>query len=67
MTDLSYEVVVNHEGQYSIWDAERVPPPGWHVVGKRGSKDECLAYINKVWTDVTPLSIRQRAERGREP
>jgi len=53
-----YAVVVNHEEQYSIWLADRVPPAGWRAVGKQGLKDECLAYIDEVWTDMRPLSIR---------
>jgi MbtH protein len=56
-----YSVVVNDEEQYSIWLADRTPPLGWHEVGQRGSKTVCLAYINEVWTDMRPLSLRARA------
>ena len=55
-----YNVVMNHEEQYSIWPAERENPRGWTTVGKTGPKDECLAYIKEVWTDMRPLSLRQR-------
>ena len=54
-----YQVVVNDEEQYSIWAADRQPPPGWRVVGKEGPKSECLAYIETVWTDMRPLSLRK--------
>ena len=60
--DTTYKVVVNHEEQYSIWFAERENPAGWSDAGKHGSKAECLAYIEKVWTDMRPLSLRERAE-----
>ena len=61
-----YEVVVNHEEQYSIWTAERQPPSGWKTVGKQGLKADCLAYIEEVWTDMRPLSLRkQMAEMER--
>jgi MbtH protein len=53
-----YKVVVNHEGQYSIWFADAANPPGWEDAGKRGTKEECLAYIEEVWTDMRPLSLR---------
>ena len=53
-----YNVVVNDEEQYSIWPASRESPLGWKVVGKTGSKAECLAYIDEVWTDMRPLSLR---------
>jgi MbtH protein len=57
-----YKVVVNHEEQYSIWPADRENPLGWRDVGTVGNKSECLAYINEVWTDMRPLSVRRRAE-----
>jgi MbtH protein len=57
-----YKVVVNHEEQYSIWPAHRENPLGWTDVGKSGPKDECLAYIKEVWTDMRPLSLRKKME-----
>ena len=57
-----YKVVVNHEEQYSIWPADRENPLGWRDVGKSGPKAECLAYIEEVWTDMRPLSLRQHME-----
>lgn len=57
-----YKVVINHEEQYSIWFAERECPLGWREVGKRGIKSECLAYIKEVWTDMRPLSLRQKMD-----
>jgi MbtH protein len=62
-TDLTtYKVVVNHEEQYSIWPADRDNPPGWREVGVSGSKEECLAHVEKVWTDLRPLSLRRQME-----
>jgi MbtH protein len=55
-----YKVVMNHEEQYSIWPAERQNPAGWTDVGKTGLQQECLAYIEEVWTDMRPLSLRKR-------
>jgi len=57
-----YVVVVNHEEQYSIWPSERALPPGWTDSGKRGPKSECLSYINEVWTDMRPLSLRRKMD-----
>ncbi|MEU4580077.1 MbtH family protein [Nonomuraea sp. ATR24] len=51
-------VVVNHEEQYSVWTADREPPPGWRATGFAGTKEECLAHIETVWTDMRPLSAR---------
>lgn len=57
-----YRVVVNHEEQYSIWPERRQPPAGWRDAGKIGSKAECLEYIDEVWTDMRPLSLRKKME-----
>lgn len=57
-----YKVVVNHEEQYSIWQALRQNPLGWNDVGKSGLKQECLDYIKEVWTDMRPLSLRKKME-----
>lgn len=56
---MTYQVVVNHEEQYSIWPVELEIPSGWRPVGVTGTKEECLAHIDEVWTDITPLSVRQ--------
>ena len=57
-----YKVVVNHEEQVPIWPADREIALGWHDVGRSGPKDECLAYIKEVWTDMRPLSLRKKME-----
>lgn len=57
-----YKAVVNDEEQYSIWRAERENPPGWRDAGKVGLKGECLDYIEQVWTDMRPLSLRKAME-----
>ncbi len=59
-----YKVVVNHEEQYSIWPADRENALGWKDVGKSGLKEECLAYIKEVWTDMRPLSLRQKMDES---
>ena len=56
----AYRVVLNHEEQYSIWPTDRPNPDGWSDEGTRGTKDECLARIEEVWTDMCPLSLRQQ-------
>jgi MbtH protein len=60
--NLVWKVVLNDEEQYSIWPADRENASGWHDAGKRGSKAECLEYIEQVWTDMRPLSLRRAME-----
>jgi MbtH protein len=59
-----HAVVMNHEEQYSIWPADRELPLGWRNTGKTGTKDECLAHIDEVWTDMRPLSLRRAMENA---
>jgi len=54
----TYQVVRNDEEQYSIWPADSDLPPGWQSEGTTGTKDECLARISAVWTDMRPRSLR---------
>ena len=59
-----YKVVVNHDEQYSIWFANRELPLGWNEVGKSGTKEECLQYIEEVWIDMRPLSLRKKMDEA---
>jgi MbtH protein len=54
-----YNVVINDEGQYSIWRAQRQIPAGWRLEGVSGNKQACLEHIRSVWSDMRPLSLRR--------
>jgi len=58
------KVVLNDEEQYSIWPSDRDNPDGWHDAGFAGTKDECLAHIEQVWTDMRPRSLREAMKVG---
>jgi MbtH protein len=60
--DRTYRVVLNDEEQYSIWWADREMPAGWRAEGTEATRDECLAHIGEIWTDMRPLSLRLRME-----
>ncbi|HVQ92283.1 MAG TPA: MFS transporter [Mycobacteriales bacterium] len=57
-----YEVLRNDEDQYSLWLAGQEVPAGWHRVGREGSKEECSAYVDEVWTDMRPRSLREQMD-----
>lgn len=66
-TQEHYTVVINAEEQYSIWPTFKKVPAGWKEVGFQGLKDSCLAYIQEIWKDMRPLSLRKKiAERKGE-
>nr|WP_316203121.1 MbtH family NRPS accessory protein [Bradyrhizobium sp. SZCCHNRI30512] len=58
----TYLVVINHEEQYSIWLKDTTLPAGWAAVGKEGTKSDCLQFIDEVWTDMRPLSLRKKMQ-----
>jgi MbtH protein len=60
-----YFVVVNDEEQYSIWPSVKPMPFGWRSVGPERSKEQCLAHIEEVWTDMRPLSLRRAMDEAR--
>lgn len=60
----AYVVVVNDEEQYSIWRAGAGLPPGWRAEGTTGSREDCLEHIDRVWTDMRPLSLRRAMEQA---
>lgn len=70
-TDEMYVVVRNDEEQYSIWRSGRSVPAGWERVGDPASREDCLARIGELWTDMRPASLRRAmsasAEKQRTP
>ncbi|WP_326589955.1 MbtH family protein [Streptomyces brevispora] len=66
MTDTqeTYVVVRNDEEQYSIWRSERPVPAGWTPVGEPGSREDCLARIGELWTDMRPAGLRAAMSRS---
>jgi MbtH protein len=55
--DASYLVLVNYEGQHSMWPELIGVPAGWHVAFGGSRRQECLDYIAANWTDIMPSSL----------
>jgi MbtH protein len=55
--DARYLVVVNHELQHALWPAFADLPAGWSVALPAASRQECLAYVERHWTDLRPASL----------
>jgi MbtH protein len=55
--DASYLVVVNDESQHALWPALAELPAGWTVALPAASRQECLAYVERHWTDLRPQSL----------
>ncbi len=52
-------VLVNDEGQHSLWPTFVDVPAGWRIVHNADSRAACLAYIEKNWTDMRPISLQK--------
>jgi uncharacterized protein YbdZ (MbtH family) len=53
----TFLVLVNEEGQYSLWPAFAEVPDGWTIVHTEGTRAACLEFIETNWTDMRPKSL----------
>ena len=52
-----YHVLINDEGQHSLWPSFVEVPEGWTIIHKSDTRGACLEFINKKWTDLRPNSL----------
>jgi MbtH protein len=50
----AFVVLVNHQGQHSLWPATAEIPAGWSVTCEQNGRQACIEYIDKNWTDMRP-------------
>jgi len=55
--DGRYVVLVNDEGQHSLWPTFAEIPPGWEKVFGEAGRQACLDYVEESWTDMRPKSL----------
>ncbi|MNC25499.1 MbtH-like protein [compost metagenome] len=63
MSETTVKVLVNDEEQYSLWPGYLPVPGGWRETGTTGSREDCLAYVREVWTDMRPRSLREQMDQ----
>jgi uncharacterized protein YbdZ (MbtH family) len=56
-TDANFFVLVNDEGQHSLWPVFAEVPAGWTVVRGEASRESCVDYVERNWTDMRPKSL----------
>jgi MbtH protein len=62
--DATFRVLINEEGQYSLWPTFATVPDGWSVALADADRQTCLTYVEEHWTDMRPKSLAGRmAER----
>lgn len=62
-----YKVLVNDKEQYSIWPADRENPTGWQDAGFKGTRGECLVFLDKVWEKMRRFSLKPKPTPGATP
>jgi MbtH protein len=53
----TYHVLVNGEGQHSLWPSFIEVPAGWTIIHGSDSRAACLEFVNKNWTDMRPNGL----------
>jgi MbtH protein len=61
----SYLVLVNDEGQHSLWPSFIEIPTGWQQTYGPDSRAECLRIVDERWTDLRPKSLIVEQQRSR--
>ncbi|MFE9450311.1 MbtH family protein [Streptomyces sp. NPDC006739] len=54
---IEHLVLVNDEGQHSLWPAFAEVPAGWTVVHGPTRREDCVRYVDEQWTDMRPKSL----------
>ncbi|NLU68794.1 MbtH family protein [Streptomyces sp. HNM0574] len=60
--DGTYLVLVNDEGQHSLWPSFAQVPAGWRAALEESDRETALAYIDTHWTDMRPRGLARAAE-----
>jgi MbtH protein len=62
--DHTYFVLVNDEGQHSLWPAFATIPDGWQAVFGEQPRQACLDYVEERWVDMRPNSLIKAMDRA---
>ncbi|OBK21745.1 protein mbtH [Mycobacterium asiaticum] len=54
----TFLVLVNSEGQHSLWPSSIDVPAGWDVAFGTDTRSNCLDFVEQNWTDMRPASLR---------
>ncbi|MET7801774.1 MbtH family protein [Streptomyces decoyicus] len=58
-----YHVLVNDEGQHSLWPVFAETPAGWTVAHGPAARQDCLDYVERNWTDMRPKSLVEAMDK----
>lgn len=55
--NLTFLVLKNAQGEYSLWPEFHALPTGWDVQYGADTRAACIAYIEKHWTSIHPFQL----------
>ncbi|MBT2599336.1 MbtH family protein [Oceanobacillus sp. ISL-73] len=58
--DGNYYVLINDEGQYSLWPDFIQIPEGWDIAYGPEGLTNCQNYIEDNWEDLLPTSLKKK-------
>ncbi|GGR29840.1 MbtH family protein [Streptomyces netropsis] len=62
--DGTFHVLVNDEGQYSLWPSFSPVPAGWTPALSDADRQSAVAFVEEHWTDMRPRSLREASVGG---
>jgi len=62
--DAQYCVLVNDEGQHSLWPSFAEIPGGWNQVLGPAERGACVEYVRVNWTDMRPRSLVEQLDHS---
>jgi MbtH protein len=58
----TFVVLVNDEGQHSLWPQSAPVPAGWRKVFGPEPGEQCLEYVSESWTDMRPRRLARHLD-----
>ncbi|MFC9896574.1 MbtH family protein [Nocardia sp. NPDC127579] len=55
--DAKFYVLINNEGQHSLWPVFAAVPTGWRIAHGATTRTACLDYVESHWLDLRPASL----------
>jgi uncharacterized protein YbdZ (MbtH family) len=56
--DGEFLVLVNDDGQHSLWPSFAAVPAGWQTVFGPADRSACTDHVERHWTDIRPGAAR---------
>ena len=61
--DGTYLVLINDEGQHSLWPEHIDVPAGWTVAHGPDTRQACVDHVEANWVDMRPRSLVEQMDQ----